>query len=76
MSVCWSNYKILDSSIIESHLWLLKRIIVVFIMCTNNSLKSFCSHASVYSVSAMLTTIDFCFLLIHDIEAKSKENQH
>ena len=40
MSVCWSNYQI------ESHLWLSQRITVVCIMCTNNSLKSFCNHAT------------------------------
>ena len=69
---------------IEFPLWLSQRITVVFIMCTNNSLKSFCNHATshevilvaMYSVSAMLLATGFCFLLIHDIEAESKENQH
>ena len=48
------------------------------------SLKSFHNQATsyevtlvvMYLVSAVLITTDFCFLLIHDIEAKSKENQH
>jgi hypothetical protein len=56
------NCPIRDSSIIESHLWLSQRIIVVFIMCTNSSLKSFsnqiASHevmlATVYPVAAVL----------------------
>jgi hypothetical protein len=51
-------------------------------MCTNNALKSFHNQAAshkiilvaMYSVSAVLIAIDFCFLLIHDIEAESKEN--
>ena len=29
-----------------------------------------------YSVSVVLIATDFYFLLIHDIEAESKENQH
>jgi len=46
------------------------------------SLKSFHNQATsyevilvvMYPVSAVLITTDFCFLLIHDIEAESKEN--
>ena len=84
MSICWSNHRVRDSSIIESHLWLLQRVTVVFIMSTNSSLKSFPNQATsyeiilvdMYPVSAVLTTTDFCFLLIHNIEAESEENQH
>ena len=51
---------------------------------SNNSLKSFrnqtASHevilAAMYSASAVLKATDFCFLLIQDIEADSKEKQH
>jgi len=50
----------------------------------NSSLKSFRNHtasqeailASMYSASAVLKAIDFCFLLIQDIEADPKEKQH
>jgi len=56
---------------------------MVFIMCKNNSLKSFYNHAAshevilvaMYLVSVVLIEIDLCFLLIRDIEAESKENQ-
>jgi len=80
MSICWSNRRIRDSSIIESHLWLSQRITVVQIA----HLKSFPNQAAsyeiilidMYPVLAVLITTDFCFLLIHDIEAESKEKQH
>ena len=53
-------------------------------MCTNNSLKSFQNQAysyeiilvAMYSSSAVLISTDFFFLLIHDIEAEPKKNQH
>lgn len=51
---------------------------------SNSSLRSFCdqvaSHevilVAMYLVSAVLIATDFCFLLIQDIEAEPKENQH
>jgi len=57
---------------------------VVFIICTNSSLKSFHNQAAsyeiiiiaMYLVSAVLIATDFSFLLIHDIEVEPKENQH
>ena len=84
MSICWRNRRIWDSSIIESHLWLLQRITVVSNVNSNSSLKSFrnqtTSHevmlAAIYSASAVLKATDFCFLLIPDIEADPKVKQH
>ena len=58
MSIGWSNRRIQDSSIIESHLWLSQRITVVFIMCTNSSLKSFSNQTA--SQKAILAAIVFC----------------
>ena len=83
MSIYWSNHRIWIPQQ-SNPPRLSQRITVVFIMCTNNSLKSFCNHATsheiilvaMYSVSAVLIATDFYFLLIHDIEAESKENQH
>ena len=53
-------------------------------MCSNSSLKSFPNQVAsnkiilvdMYLVSAVLMATDFCFLLIHYIEADSKEKQH
>ena len=80
MSICWSNHRIWDFSIIKSHLWLSQRITVVFIMCTNSSLKRFPNQATsyeiilvdMYPISVVLMTTDFCFLLIQDIEQNPK----
>ena len=82
MSICWSNCQIRDSSIIESHLWLSQRFTVVFIMCTNSSLKSFRNQtaaqkailSAMYSALVVLRVTDFCFLLIQDIKADSKQH--
>ena len=65
MSICWSNHRIRDSSKIESHLWLSQRIIVVFIMCTNSSLKSFHNQATSYEIIliAMYTVSTFASCL-------------
>ena len=84
MSICWSNRRIRDSLVIESHLWLLQRITVVSNVNPNSSVKSFhnqiASHeimlAAIYSALVVLRVTDFCFLLIQDIEADSKEKQH
>jgi hypothetical protein len=78
------NCPIRDSSIIESHLWLSQRITVVFIMCTNSSLKSFSNQtasqkailSAMYSALVVLRVTDVCFLLIQGIEADSKEKEH
>jgi len=53
-------------------------------MCSNSSLKSFPNQAAsyeiilvdMYLVSVVLMATDFCFLLIHYIEAESKEKHH
>ena len=53
-------------------------------MYTNISLKSFNNQTAsqkvilsvMYSALVVLRVTDFCFLLIQDIEADSKEKQH
>ena len=53
MSICWSNHRIRDSSIIESHLWLSQRITVVSIMSTNSACNFTWDHtrSAVFSLS-------------------------
>jgi len=84
MSVCWINHRIRDSSTIESPPLVVTEDHSGIFMCTNISLKSFHNQATSYeiilvamdSVSVVLIATDFCFLLIHDIEAEHKEKQH
>jgi len=53
-------------------------------MCLNSSLKSFHNQTAsqeailtvMYPTSSVLKEIEFCFLLIQDIEEEPKENQH
>ena len=49
-------------------------------MCSNNSLKSFPNQATSYKIILVdmypVSATNFCFLLIHYIEAESKEKQH
>ena len=57
---------------------------VVSSTCTNNSLKRFRNQtasqqailSAMYSATAVLKATDFCFLLIHDIEADPSVKQH
>jgi len=65
-------------------LWLSQKITVVSSTCSNSSLKSFYNLiasqqailATMYSTLALLREIDFCFLLIQEIEADPNEKQH
>ena len=84
ISICLDRSWNTGFSVKRIPLWLSQTITVVSSTCPNNSLKSFRNQtvsqqailAAMYSASAVLKATDFCFLLIHEIEAEPRLKQH